>query len=428
MFMLTYEALNTLRGDSMQKEETSSGYKLRNFLLKTIVIIAIIALLIWLLPKFASYKKNIKKKNNADSNITSQVETKYESNHIELKEVGLKYYSEEKLPKEVGQKNKVTIEQLQKENLISEIKDSNGTSCNKKDSYVEITKLEDEYLLKTNLVFEDKTDYKIYHVGKYDYCEHTLCENTVQEEVEIETKEENKEQENKTENNNKEEDNTENKEAENKNNNEPETVLVLTPFSKWSAYERTSCDTKEVTCAESDQNCLQELKLYKRTEKIGDKKISYTVTYPQLSQTTSKVKKLCNNSNYLEINGNLYYTNGNYGEVLHLNKNTTENWTYNGQTSLSQAPASNINKYYKFAGIDYSSCKESCGDETKYYYDVYTFNHKLNLVTDITCTSITEKSYPVYIVKNNTVSKNETKPIYATACYKTIRTRSIEQN
>lgn len=417
----------------MQNEEKTSGYKLRNFLLKLIVIIAIIALLIWLLPKFASYKKSTNKKNNNKSEIVSKQEGKYEANHSELKSAGLSYYSDDKLPQEIGEKNKISVEELKNKNILTEIKNANGKPCNEKESYVEITKLEKEYLLKTNLVFGDEKDYKIYHVGKYEHCNQSLCENTTQNEVEIET--EYKETEHQdipqapNNNENKEESQEENK-SENKDENKSENKeekFILTEFGKWSNYERTSCNTKEIICQKDDKNCLQELKIYKRTEKIGDRKIAYKVTYPTLLQHNTKTKKLCSDYNYLEINGNLYYTSGNYGEILRLNKNTTSNWTYNGQVSLDKVPTSNINKYYKFIGVDEKSCNENCSETIKYYYDVYTYNHQLNLTTNKSCTNQIDKNYVVYTIENKTISNEEIKPIYATACYKSVRTRSVEK-
>lgn len=414
----------------MQIEEKNSEYKLRSFLLKLIIIIAIVTLLIWILPKFASYKKV----NNAtldNSKNTSINDSKFKSNQLELKEAALKYYDKEKLPQNVGEKGKITLDDLKKQGLISELVCDNE-SCSGSESYVEITKLDNEYLLKVNLNCGKSSDYLIYHVGEYEYCTTLLCEANKNPEVEIDADSKvgsdsnnkpsvdtNKKQDSNNESNNsKKEDNSKNQEDNN---------TVIGEFGRWSNYEKTSCTTNAVTCDKNDRTCLQEIKIYKRVEKIDEKKITFNIAPPLLEKQSEKNGKLCSDYNYVEINNVLYYTNGDYSEVFLLNGSSTANWHYEGKISVSKSPAINIKKYYKFVGVDYSNCKEKCGSDIKYYYDVYTYNYDLNVASAQSCSVVSDKSYQTYTLKNKAITKTDSRPIYATVCYKSVRDRKLEK-
>lgn len=422
----------------MQVEERSSGYKLRSILLKLIIIIAIVALLIWILPKFVGYKKTSNKLEENSSKTVSVSKFEFESNQLKLRDAALKYYGKDKIPVDVGQKSKLTLDQLQKEKVLSEIVDDENRSCNVSESYVELTRLDNDYLLKVSLVCGEENDYKIFHVGEYEYCDNTLCEKSSQREVEI-SKGDIQESYNKEEIMQKDdghlEEETKKDDSEEKQEEQQETEnskksdsTILSDFGKWSNYERVSCGTKEVVCSLDDTSCLEEVKIYKRTEKVGEKKISYSAQLQLLEKISQSQKKLCSNYNYLEINNKLYYTSGDYAEVLRLNKSSTSNWNYDGKIVVDKNLVSNVKKYYKFLGVNYESCQDDCTKNIKYYYDVYTYKHNLILADSQNCSNETLVTYPVYSLKISSVSRTDTKPIYATACYKSIRTRNIQKN
>lgn len=416
----------------MQIEEKNSGYKLRSFLLKLIIIIAIVALLIWILPKFALYKKTNNATLDNSKNTISINDSKFKSNQIELKEAALKYYDKDKLPQSVGDKGKVTLDDLKKQGFISDLACDNER-CSGSESYAEITKLDNEYLLKVNLNCGKFSDYLIYHIGEYDYCTNLLCEANKNSEVEIyaDSNVESDDSNNKPSvDTNERQDNNESNDSKKEDNskNQDDNNTVIGEFGKWSNYEKTSCATNDVTCDKNDKSCLQEIKIYKRVEKVDDKKITFNIAPPLLEKHTEKNGKLCNNYNYVEINNVLYYTKGDYGEVLLLNKNSTANWHYDGKVSVSKSPDANIKKYYKFVGVDYSNCKEKCGSDIKYYYDVYSYNYDLNVASSQNCSSVMDKSYQTYTLKNNIITKIDYRPIYSTVCYKSVRDRKLERS
>ena len=64
----------------------------------------------------------------------------------------------------------MTLREIQKQKLILPLMDSNGNYCSEDKSYVQITKLENEYIIKVYLSCTDTQDYIIEHFGCYDIC------------------------------------------------------------------------------------------------------------------------------------------------------------------------------------------------------------------------------------------------------------------
>ena len=420
----------------MQFDDKSHAYKFRSFLLKLVVIVAIVTLLIWLLPKFTSYKKNDKNSSNKKE-VLNNVSSEFKNNQLKLKDIAFKYYNDDNLPENIGDKSKVTLDELIKLKLASDLS-CDGKKCDKSGSYIEITKLDSDYLLKINLKCNNLDDYLIFHVGKYDYCTDTICEVNNDREVKIDTDssldDNNSLDQNNNDNdgdsvddnksNDKSDDTTDDKSDDSKKD---DSSNGLSDFGKWSEYAKTSCDTENITCDINDKNCLEEVKVYKRLEKVGEKKITFRIYPPTITNTGSKTEMLCDKYNYLQINNTMYYTDGNYGEVLLLNKNSTASWNYDGKVSFSKSPTADYRKYYKFAGVDYSECGDKCGSNIKYYYDVYTYKASLNVKNSSLCSSVKSVSYQVYSIKNIIETKTDSRDVYATACYKSVRNRNLIQ-
>lgn len=88
----------------------------------------------------------------------------FNNNLIALASVGSGYYNSSRLPKEEGEKSKLTLKEMLDKKMIVNLTDSNGNTCSKNKSYVLVTKEKDEYTMKVNLSCEDKTDYIILHM------------------------------------------------------------------------------------------------------------------------------------------------------------------------------------------------------------------------------------------------------------------------
>ena len=87
-----------------------------------------------------------------------------------MKDVAKSYYTVERLPQDFNTSKKMTLKEMIDEHLILPLMDSNGNYCSEDDSYVQITKLENEYVIKVQLSCTDKKDYVIEHFGCYDIC------------------------------------------------------------------------------------------------------------------------------------------------------------------------------------------------------------------------------------------------------------------
>lgn len=138
--------------------ETNRGLTIKDILIRLILIIIFIFLLIWLFPM-----PDLKPLNN-------QI---FADNIDRMKDVAKSYYTVERLPKNINDSKRMTLKEMVDQHLILDLIDSNGKTCSRDDSYVEITKLENEYVIKVNLSCSDKQDYVIEHFGCYDICSDT---------------------------------------------------------------------------------------------------------------------------------------------------------------------------------------------------------------------------------------------------------------
>lgn len=409
-----------------------NGFFFRNLLLKLLLIIAIIFLLIWIIPKFTSYKKSNSIKSNikvTEENTTSDY---LKSNLEKLKQASLVYYKDDKLPTNTNDIVLVTLKQLEDEKLITKLTNNKNKACNNKKSYVKLTKLADDYLLKVYINCDGKTDYLLSHVGKYTYCTNTICEKNdslAKEDNEQPIEEKVQPKENKVENKESEEKNS-SPEPESNNSSTPSNSSVstkLSEFGPWSEYTRTSCQTKAITCNSNDRNCLTEIKLKRQTEQVGKYDKEYYTTHLILNKISTTTINACSNYNYISIQGTAYKTTGNYEEILTLNnKQSTNDWTYQETISTTTTPNFGANKYYKFVGADFTNCTYTCTSSPSYYYDVYVYNKPIFKVTgnEENCIKTTKVINSYSVVKKRETSKRE-EPLYATACYQSTRTRKI---
>ena len=283
----------------MYTEENERGrFPLRDILLKAIVVIIFIILIIFIISKLTTPN------NNSNSNkTTSNYDKVFNENLSTMENAAYTYFTKDKLPTEVGSVSELTLREMINSNLIEAFTDDDGKACNVNDSYIRLTKNDNDYTLRVNLVCEKKEDYTLTKVGEYDYCEHDICkrdsskENTTKEE---ETTEPTKEVEIT-------EPTTSNESANNTSSNrtntyayvpstnttnntvtkttmyeyKKETSPVLSEWSAWSDWQHNNKRYTAIKCASNDTNCLREVQLYSRTERIGTKngKVVYATVH-----------------------------------------------------------------------------------------------------------------------------------------------------
>ena len=152
--------------------------------LKVVLVIILILLLVWLLPKFISPSMKTKSKdvstcvtgtcdNDGIKALTSQI---YVENLERMKKAAISYYTDERLPQEVGDKETMTLSDMIGKKIIVPLVDKENKAVDVEGSYVTIAKENDEYVLKVNLKDSETDDYVLVHLGCYNYCDTYLCE------------------------------------------------------------------------------------------------------------------------------------------------------------------------------------------------------------------------------------------------------------
>ena len=142
----------------MEEENVRTGFTIKDLLIRLILIVIFVFLLVWLFPM-----PDLKPLNN-------QI---FAENMDRMKNVAKTYYTLERLPRDFNTSKKMTLKEMLDKKLILPLMDSNGKYCSEEKSYIEITKKENEYIIKVNLSCTDKEDYIIEHFGCYDICTET---------------------------------------------------------------------------------------------------------------------------------------------------------------------------------------------------------------------------------------------------------------
>lgn len=155
--------------------EERKGNLLKEFLMKLILVIIFVLLLIWLVPW-----PNMDSYIEALNPLKSQI---FNANIQEMKDAAILYYTEERLPQEIGDTKTLTLQQMLDLKLLVPFVDKDGNSCDVTKSYVTIEKQETEYLLKVNLKCGEEEDYILVHIGCYAYCTSYVCEKEEDEPV-----------------------------------------------------------------------------------------------------------------------------------------------------------------------------------------------------------------------------------------------------
>ena len=164
------------------EEYEKRGFPIGNFLAKLILVAVFALLLVWFVPKYLSpVVKTDTRTTCAGSTcdtagikaLTSQI---FAENMERMKDAAISYYTDERLPQEVGQSKKMTLADMIGEKIIVPLIDKNNKAVDVDKSYVQITKANDEYILKVNLKDSETEDYILVHLGCYTYCDSYICE------------------------------------------------------------------------------------------------------------------------------------------------------------------------------------------------------------------------------------------------------------
>ena len=140
----------------MYSNERRSGFSIADLLVKIIFAALFIFILIWLFEKKVP-------------NMTPFYSNVFRENIKYMQEAGESYFTDDKMPKNIGESTKISLGEMFDKRLLLPFVDENGHSCNQYDSYVSVTKTDIGYELKTNLVCNNESNFTIKILGCHTY-------------------------------------------------------------------------------------------------------------------------------------------------------------------------------------------------------------------------------------------------------------------
>lgn len=152
--------------------ERKDNFLMRDLLLQILFVVIFVFILMWIFPT----KKQLEGLIVDNSGYTPTYDNVFNENILNMKDAAKSYYTTPRLPKEVGDKVSMTLGEMENLKIILPFTDSKGRSCDKTKSYVEVTKKEEEFIMKINLKCPDEENYLLVYMGCYDYCKTTICE------------------------------------------------------------------------------------------------------------------------------------------------------------------------------------------------------------------------------------------------------------
>lgn len=147
--------------------ERKDNFSIRDVMLQILFVIIFVFILMWIFPT----RKQVENLINVPT-----YDNVFNENILAMKEAAKSYYTTPRLPKKVGDKVSMTLGEMLDLKIILPFTDSKGRACSETESYVEVTKKDEEYIMKINLKCEDEENYLLVYMGCYDYCKTTICE------------------------------------------------------------------------------------------------------------------------------------------------------------------------------------------------------------------------------------------------------------
>lgn len=159
-------------------DEENKKFTLKDFILQLLFIVLFLFILMWLFPtkQFMTNYVDGALDKKLDQKLDPIYARFFNENIGTMQDVAKSYFTTERLPKNIGDKKKITLGEMLDNHLLVEFTDSKGESCNRKESYAEVTKDKNEYVMKVNLNCTDNSDYVLVHMGCYQYCTTAICE------------------------------------------------------------------------------------------------------------------------------------------------------------------------------------------------------------------------------------------------------------
>lgn len=152
--------------------EKNEGFSVRDIILQVLFVALFVFILVWLFPT-KSYLHDLV---DPLYNSKSSEKDNFAENINMMKEAGKSYFTNSRLPQKVGDTVTLTLTEMLEKKLVLPFTDKDGKQCDTSASYVMVTKMDEEYVMKVNLKCAAREDYIIEHMGCYDYCDTAICE------------------------------------------------------------------------------------------------------------------------------------------------------------------------------------------------------------------------------------------------------------
>lgn len=158
--------------------ETKNNFSIRDVILQFLFIALFVFILIWLFPMKSDLNKAIGSIETSESttDLSLFYDKVFNENVIAMKESAKSYYTTSRLPQKNGESVSMTLGEMLEAKIILPFVDKDGKQCSLTESYVKVTKGDEEYVMKVNLKCGKDENYLLVHMGCYDYCEGTICE------------------------------------------------------------------------------------------------------------------------------------------------------------------------------------------------------------------------------------------------------------
>lgn len=136
-------------------EENKVKFNWKGFIIRLIIILALLILIIYLIVDSNKSKGNYSRA--------------FSSNITKLRDVGENMFSNDNLPTNIGDSIKISLGDLVKSNKIDKL-EINGSTCDEDASYIKATKKTKGYELETHLVCNEEKSTINTYLGCFDDC------------------------------------------------------------------------------------------------------------------------------------------------------------------------------------------------------------------------------------------------------------------
>lgn len=139
-------------------------------ILKRVIVILIVLIIVFGIITLVT--KCTKK---AEDVIETPQQVNLKSQINDVQNATIKYLTVETLPLTLNQTKTIKLKYLNNKNLVTNLKDSNGNTCDTDLTQSEITRLENNYAMKTTVVCGKNKDYSVVYIGCFSFCKDGIC-------------------------------------------------------------------------------------------------------------------------------------------------------------------------------------------------------------------------------------------------------------